>query len=162
MTGRRALLGLLVALCLGFPSPDARASHYRLPASGIFTGAETKALSAQGVKTTKKLLDRAAKAAPRRKLASASGISFGRLTELAALCDLLRVEGLGPSIARLLQASGVRHSGALRHQKASGLLKKMAAANAKHGIMEVLPKVETLAVWIREAARLPKRLEGVR
>jgi hypothetical protein len=162
MTARRSLVGLLALLCFAFASPDATASHYRLPASGLFTGAETKALSAEGIKTTKKLLERAAKAAPRRKLASASGISFGRLTELAALCDLLRVEGVGPSIARLLQASGVRHSGALRHQKAPGLLKKMTAANAKHGIMEVLPSVETLASWIRQAARLPKRLEGVR
>ena len=48
------------------------------------------------------------------------------------------------------------------HQKAAGLLKRMRAANAKHGIMEVMPSPETLGAWIKQAARLPKLLEGVR
>jgi len=149
-------LGLLTV------SLRATASHYRFPAAGLVTAAETKALAKHQINTTKKLLDGTAKVEARRKLASASGISFGRLTELAATCDLLRVAGIGPSVARLLQASGVRHSGALRHQKAAGLLKRMRAANAKHGIMEVMPSPETLGAWIKQAARLPKLLEGVR
>jgi hypothetical protein len=138
------------------------ASHYRLPASGIATKAETAALAKQDVRTTQTLLKVAAKSKARRALGQTTGISYERLTELVSLCDLLRVDGIGPSIARLLRVSDVADSGVLRKQSAGSLLSRMRSANATHGIMEVLPSEPTLASWIKRASGLPKLLEGKR
>ena len=76
------------------------------------------------------------------------------------MCDLLRVDGIGPSIARLLTVSDVADLSVLRRQGAGSLLGRIRTANAKHGIMEVLPSEQTLASWIKSAASLPRLLEG--
>lgn len=138
------------------------ASHYRLPASGIANKSETAALAKEGVRTTEALLKAAAKSKARRALGQKTGISYERLTELASLCDLLRVDGIGPSIARLMRLSDVADSGVLKRQSAGTLLTRMRSANASHGIMEVLPSEPTLASWIKRASGLPKLLEGKR
>lgn len=160
--GTRLLLGLSLLCLLCLLSQAALASHYRLPASGIATKAETGSLAKQDIRTTQALLKATAKSEVRRTLGKVTGISFERLTELASLCDLLRVDGLGPSIARLMRLSDVADSGVLRRQSANSLLARMRAANATHGIMEVLPSELTLASWIKSAAGLPKLLEGKR
>lgn len=165
MMHRRALAGAMTCLVVGgwlLAGDAARASHYRLPAAGLVTKAETKSLSSAGVGTTKALLDGTAKVRSRRRLAKKTRISYARLTELATQCDLLRVAGLGPTMVRLLQASGIRHSGTLRQARASGLRGKMAAANQVHKIADVLPAVESIQAWINSARGLRKLLEGVR
>ena len=138
------------------------ASHYRLPAGGLATKDETRALASQKISTTKQLLKSGAKAKARRALAKSTGISAQRLLELVSMCDLLRVDGVGPSIARLLTVSGVTDLSVLRRQGAGSLLGRMRTANAKHGIMEVLPSEQTLAAWIKGASSLPRLLEGKR
>ena len=113
-------LGLLCLLCQG-----ASASHYRLPAGGLATKAETSALAVEKVKTTKQLLHAAAKAKARRALAKATGIPANRLLEMVSLCDLLRVDGIGPSVARLLRASAVPWS----RVAASALARSLATSS---------------------------------
>ncbi len=150
-------------LSLGLlPASTASASHYRLAVSGLLSGAEIKALTAHEVRTTRALFDRAAPIAGRRGLARKSGISFARLTELATQCDLLRIEGVGPSVVRLLQAAGVRHAADLRAAGPSALHQKLVATNNTHKLMEVVPDARNLAGWISQAKSLPKVLEGVR
>ena len=152
-------LALSVALiCL--LTEAALASHYRLPAGGLATKEETRALATQKIATTKQLLMSGAKAKARRALAKSTGISAQRLLELVSMCDLLRVDGIGPSIARLLTVSDVADLSVLRRQGAGSLLGRIRTANAKHGIMEVLPSEQTLASWIKSAASLPRLLEG--
>lgn len=149
-------LGLLLV------SPPALASHYRLSAIDLVTDPEREALEKSEVDTTVALFDRAAKTSSRQDLAKRSGLSFARLTELATQCDLLRIKGVGPSIVRLLQAGGIRHAADLRRQSPGPLHARLAATNATHGILEVIPDELTLADWIEQARGLPKVLEGVR
>lgn len=151
---------LLAALvCSGL---EAHASHYRLGSSGLLTGAELDALAPQEVHTTLELFRRSAALADRRILARKSGISFARLTELATQCDLLRIEGVGPSVVRLLQAAGVRHAADLRRARPKVLHAKLVATNNTHRVMEVVPDERNLSGWIAQAKGLPKVLEGVR
>jgi predicted flap endonuclease-1-like 5' DNA nuclease len=152
---------LLLLLALAF-APSAWASHYRLSATGLTDDAETKALAAQELHTTVQLLERTAAVKDRRALGQASGVSFARLTELATQCDLLRVNGVGPSVVRLLQAAGVHHVLQLKAAKADALHAKLEATNQAHKIMDVLPPKELLQSWIDQAQRLPKKLEGVK
>lgn len=158
---RHASLGLALGLVMLF-AQVAGASHYRLPASGITTKEEARQLASQKITTTKKLLKAAAKKRDRRTLAKSTGIAGKRLFELVSLCDLLRVDGIGPSVARLLTLSGAPDLSALKRQGSGSLLSQMKAANAKHGIMEVLPSQETLGAWIKSASGMPKLIEGKR
>ncbi len=152
---------LLGALALAV-APPARASHYRLATSGIVSRAELTALQAAGVQTTADLLERTAPRRARVRLARATKLSAARLTELATQCDLLRVRGVGPTMMRLLQASGVRHTGLLSKATAASLRAKMGAANKLYRLTEVLPDEATVGDWIQQARALPRLLEGVR
>jgi len=155
-----ALLGL--ALGLTAAPQAARASHYRLATSGLVSRVELTALEGAGVKTTADLLERTAPRRARRRLVRVTKLSSARLTELATQCDLLRVRGVGPTMVRLLQASGVRHTGLLSKTTAAALRAKMAAANKLYRVTEVLPDEATVGDWIAQARALPRLLEGVR
>lgn len=143
-------------------APPVWASHYRLSTSGLVSRAELTALEGAGVKTTADLLERTAPRRARARLTRATGLSLARLTELGTQCDLLRVRGVGPTMVRLLQASGVRHTGLLSKSTAAALRVKMAAANKLHRLTEVLPDEATVGDWIAQAQALPRLLEGVR
>ncbi|MGM0578275.1 MAG: DUF4332 domain-containing protein [Myxococcota bacterium] len=156
-----ALTAIVGALCVLAPD-EAAASHYRLPAAGLVTEAEHEALREADVDTTLALFEAAAKAEARRDLSRRTGLSYARMTELATQCDLLRVRGVGPTMVRLLQAAGVRHTTDLRKASPATLHERIIAANEAHGITEVLPGEDSLGDWIEQARGLPKVLEGVR
>lgn len=161
MTCARPLaLALFVGVCVW--ASAAAASHYRLPAGGLVSESEERSLAEHSVDTTEALLAGTASLKARRALSKATGLSYARLTELATQCDLLRIRGVGPSVVRLLQAAGTRHTAALRQARADALAEKLKSANAVHGIMEVLPDTASLSDWITQARELPKVLEGVR
>ncbi|MEZ4269166.1 MAG: DUF4332 domain-containing protein [Myxococcota bacterium] len=151
---------MLVALAAWVPA--AEASHYRLPAGGLVSESEERSLVENSVDSTEALLTHTASLKARRALATATGLSYARLTELATQCDLLRIRGVGPSVVRLLQAAGTRHAAALRQARPEVLAAKIKAANSVHNIMEVLPDIASLTDWIAQARELPKVLEGVR
>lgn len=142
-------------------SPMASASHYRLPVDGLVTIDETEALKKAGIATTLDLLDAIAATAGRESVASKSGLTFARLTTLAAQVDLLRVNGLGPSMVRLLQAGGVRHARDLAKSAPGELRARLEAANGVHRIAPVLPSEGILEDWIRQAGGLKPIVEGL-
>jgi len=162
--GARATLSAVALLLLVFGGAvsggAAQASHYRLPADGFVSDEELEALAKAGVHTTLDLLQRAAKVTDREALARKTGLPLTRLTTLACQVDLLRVKGLGPSMVRLLQTAGIRHTRDLRATEPDGLLERLRAANSIHHIAPVLPRTEILAEWIGQAKRLEWLLEG--
>lgn len=157
--GVRALLVAVAALTVVATS-GAHASHYRLPADGLVTGEEHAALKRARVQTTLDLLRRAARVGDREDLARESGLPLARLTTLVCQADLLRVKGLGPSMVRLLQTAGIRHTRDLKATEPDGLLERLRAANSIHNIAPVLPQREILEDWIDQAKKLDWMLEG--
>ncbi|TNF27150.1 MAG: DUF4332 domain-containing protein [Deltaproteobacteria bacterium] len=156
--GARALLSVVSLLVLA--GGTAWASHYRLPADGLVSEEEHAALGKAEVHTTLDLLNRAAKVSDREALARQTGLPLARLTTLACQADLLRVKGLGPSMVRLLQTAGIRHTRDLRATEPDGLLDRLRAANGIHHIAPVLPRTEVLAEWIEQAKGFEWLLEG--
>ncbi|PKN56071.1 MAG: hypothetical protein CVU56_17985 [Deltaproteobacteria bacterium HGW-Deltaproteobacteria-14] len=157
--GARALL-VAVATLTVVATSGAHASHYRLPADGLVTGEEHAALKRVKVLTTLDLLRRAARVSDRESLARDSGLPLARLTTLACQADLLRIKGLGPSMVRLLQTAGIRHTRDLGATEPDGLLERLRAANSIHNIAPVLPQRAILEDWIDQAKRLDWTLEG--
>lgn len=153
------VLGGLALLMLAVG--PAEASHYRLPADGLVTAKEHRMLEANGLSTTDKVLEYAATTSGRKKLSRYSKIPVPRIVEIVTQCDLLRVDGVGPSMARVLQAAGVRDTGPLSEADAKGLRKAMAKANRTGKLTKVLPDVKTIASWITQAKRMPRLLKGL-
>jgi predicted flap endonuclease-1-like 5' DNA nuclease len=158
----KLISALALSLVVGSATVStAHASHYRLPVDSLINEADTEGLKKAGIETTLALLDAIATVAGREKIASRSGLTFARLTVLAAQVDLLRVNGLGPSMVRLLQAGGVRHARDLAAATPAELHKRIEAANTVHRIAPVLPSEGILADWIKQAQGLKAIVEGL-
>jgi predicted flap endonuclease-1-like 5' DNA nuclease len=147
------LLGLLVfsAPCL--------ASHYPLDETGLFSPEEMKAFTAAGFPDTESLGKALLDPTGRKAVATTTALSDKRLTELAEICDLLRIRGVGPKMASLLRLSGVFDSSDLGKAKAPQLYEAMKKANAIHGTSEVVPEADVLEGWIKDAHSNPSKLK---
>lgn len=156
----RAACLAFAMLGVGLVAPTAGASHYRLPVEGMVSADEARLFARHGVHTTEDLLRRTAGLATREALARETGVSLPRLTTLACQSDLLRVGGLGPSMVKLLQSGGVRHTRDLKNAAPAELLGRLRAANAIHNIAPVLPAEGVIEDWIAQAKALEWILEG--
>ena len=132
----------------------ALASHYPLEAVPFIAAKDKKLLKQQKILDTKQLLNALLTSKVRKKMARQTGIDKEVLKGYAHLCDLLRVRGVGPKMARLIILAGVTGIKELRKQKAADLLAGMKEANKAHTISEILPQVETIQDWIGQAAEL--------
>ena len=165
MTWRRILTcaAMAAALALGWGSPEASASHYRIsPGFELVTKAERATLAKAGVTTTAQLLKATAKRSARKAFAKKTGLALKRLAELARQCDLLRVKGLGPSGVRLLQAAKLPDVAALKGASAKALHAKLETLKATLNLPHVVPTSAELSSWITQAKALPRILEGAR
>ena len=147
-----ALFGGLVLLPL-----VASASHYPLNAIDIASSEETYALYKAGVTDTKTLLEGAGKAPLRAALAKKTKLTTERLKALAAMCDLLQIKGVGPTVARLLLRCKIPTLAALKAKSqadAAALSACMARVNKESPLTELTPSIEFLENWIRAAKDL--------
>jgi hypothetical protein len=69
--------------------------------------------------------------------------------------DLLRIPGVDPQAAELLEVGGVSSPAELAGKTAAALYAALAALNAERNIAPDVPAEETLAGWIGAAATLP-------
>jgi len=156
---RAAAVAVAALLCTGV----AEASNYRLADAEITSVAETRALAAEGIADTATLFQRAHTRELRKGLAARAKLDAGRLEVLAVLCDVLRVDGIGPTMARALGRVGVSTVAALRTEDAERLQARLEADARKQAGPNAdpmpVPPVELLAKWIASAAALPLRLE---
>ncbi len=149
---RRLVTTLTLSLLLLLASLPARASDY--PLFNIMDDKSARKLEAQKIATTSDLL-RAASTPPRRKaLAKKTGLSRGKITRWARLCDLMRVKGVGLRMARLLTAADVRTIRDLRKEQPLALAKRVEAANKKDEKTKTPPTAEQLFNWITQAKKL--------
>ncbi len=147
------LVGLMVLLAGVAP---VWAGHYELADCPEITTAEENArLVRQGIETTEQLLEAVAARKDRNRLARKTGISKKRLLWMAEFCDLLRIEGVGPIMARLLQATGIATVVALAREQPELLITRVSETNRKYGITDPPPTVEHMKSWIAHARTLP-------
>jgi hypothetical protein len=139
----------LLAMAL---SGAALASHYPLNAIDLTTSKENFALYKAGVTDTEQLLARAAKASDREALSREVGLTVERLTELAQLCDLMSMKGVGMKVARLMHACAITSLSALKTADPVALHACMRRENLKRAISDLVPGPEFLKEWI-EATR---------
>jgi len=147
---------LIVAAALVLAAPAARASNYALEEiPQAIPAAEAGKLKSAGVPTTFALLEKAGDAKARKALARDTKIPEKTLEAWAMMADLLRVKGIGPDVARLLTAAGVKTVAQLKTADAAKLNDEIGKVNSKQHLSENPPSLEHLQAWIAQAGSLP-------
>ncbi len=150
--------GWVVALALA--ATPAHAAHYMVAdVADVIPEEHHAALARAGVANTAVLYERLVTRAGRASLAAATGIAVARLDEWAAFLDLMQLDGVGPTMVRVLNAAGVPNLAVFQTADASILLPKMRAANVGNRLSQVLPPVDVVKAWIDAARRVKVRLE---
>ena len=112
-------------------------------------------LAAVGVATTDDLLERGGTTAGRDKLSGETGISTRLLLEWVNHADLMRLDGVGPEYADLLEAAGVDSCAELAQRNAANLAMTFQELDAaRPNTVRQVPSEETVAGWIAQAGRL--------
>ena len=116
-------------------------------------------LQAAGVKTTEDLLEKCAAKKGRVELAEATGISEKLILKWTNHADLIRIHGVGPQFAELLEAAGVDTVKELKHRVPANLQAKMEEVNAQKNLVNRVPSEKELTKMIAEAKELPAAVE---
>ncbi len=134
----------------------AHASNYALEdIPQTVPAADAQKLKTAGVPTTFALLEKGGSAAARKGLAKQTKIAEKTLEAWVQLADLLRVRGIGPDVARLLTAAGIRTVDQLKKADAAKLNDEIGKVNSKQHLSENPPSLEHLQAWIKQAESLP-------
>jgi predicted flap endonuclease-1-like 5' DNA nuclease len=111
-----------------------------------------------GIRTTEKLLETAKSLKGRQMLAEKTEIDQKQLLCVANLLDRMRIKGVGPEYAELLEAAGVKTLRELRYRNPARLAEAMAKANLERKLVRVLPSQHTVEGWIDQAKKLPVKI----
>ncbi len=139
----------LAALILA--ASPARAGHYDLSSIDIVDEATIAALLPLKVATTQDLWEATRTPAKVAALARKVKLAPAALRDLHDLCDLLWVDGIGPKVARVLTAAGIRNLVALARQEQVALADLIRDTNRKMEILGKLPDPDTTRSWIEQA-----------
>jgi hypothetical protein len=116
-------------------------------------------LKAAGIRSTTKLLERAATPKLRKELASSTNIPMRLILDWANIADLTRVRGVALDYAELLFAAGVNTVRDLGRRNAATLVVRMKKINGNKSRVEILPSENRVTRWIEAAKALPQGME---
>ncbi len=149
--GKLVVLPILISL-VGV----AHASNYDLSEiPQAIPAPDAAKLKSVGVTTTFALLEKGGEAPARKTLAKQTRIAEKTLEAWIQMADLLRVKGIGPDVARLLAAAGVKTVSMLKSADATALNDEIGKVNSKQHLSENPPSKEHLEAWIKQAQTLP-------
>ncbi|MCC6536016.1 MAG: DUF4332 domain-containing protein [Bryobacterales bacterium] len=118
-------------------------------------------LRAAGIAWVRDLLDRGAGADGRAQIAAATGIKPDLVLTWVNAADLLRVDGVTPNWAELLEATGVDTVKELCNRVPANLLEAMTETNpAGPGgrFAATLPTLEEVESWVGQAKAMRPRV----
>lgn len=115
-------------------------------------------LLSAGIATTEDLLERCASARGRGHVSQEVDISPRLLLSWSNKADLMRLAGIGPQYADLLEAAGVDTVRELRNRNALNLATRMFEVNAKRRFARVSPPASVVARWIAAAREAEPRI----
>lgn len=150
-----AALALAAAILFGAAAPAAAGQYDLADVPELMDDAVRAKVEAAGIHTTAQLLEATATKKGRAELRRKVGQSAEIVDWWANFTDLLRVNGIGPKMAKLIQLAGVANIAALQKESPAVLLAKVTAANAKYRFTELLPQEGHLRDWIGQAQKLP-------
>ena len=115
-------------------------------------------LESADIRDTENLLEACRHRKGRKGVSAQTGISEKLLLEWSNMADLMRVSGIGPQNAELLEASGVDTIAELRHRNPVNLAIQMRRVNAKKRLCKTTPTADRLDVWISQAKNITSKI----
>jgi len=115
-------------------------------------------LNAAGIKTDADMLETAGSPKGRAELAAKTGISPALILKWAHHVDLMRISGVGPQYAELLEAAGVDTVKELAQRNAANLAAKLAEVNTQKKLSGTSPSASMVTDWIGEAKKLEPKI----
>ena len=114
-------------------------------------------LEAVGITTTDDLIMAAASSAGREKVAAAADLTTTQLLKWVNHVDLMRVDGVGPEYADLLEAAGVDSPAELAQRNAANLAQTFQEIDAaRPNWVRRVPSQATVETWIASAKTMEK------
>jgi hypothetical protein len=157
MTARLAhALVAAAVLLVAAPAPRALASHYPLDqVRALIPRDDARKLRRAGVRTTADFLVWGRTAEGRSLLAGRAHLPVEQVTSWVLLADLLQVRGIGPDVARLLTAVGVRSLADLQHADADATAAAILELNKRTRMSPNPPGAASIRYWVDLARSLP-------
>ena len=112
-------------------------------------------LSVAKITTTNDLLKHCCDAKGRATVSAQTGVGEPQLLKWANMADLMRISGIGPEFAELLEAAGVDTVKELATRNSENLAAKMGEINEQKKLTRALPAVTVVAKWV-DAAKTTK------
>jgi predicted flap endonuclease-1-like 5' DNA nuclease len=116
-------------------------------------------LEAIDVRTPEALLELGATRKGRRTLAERTGIREELILTWVNHADLMRIAGVGPQFAELLEAAGVDSPAELARRRADHLADALHDADAEKHLVGRVPSAATVQEWIEQARQLSRVVE---
>lgn len=107
-----------------------------------------------GIHTTDDLANAVADPRKLAAMVETTGIGETLLQKWASMARLMRVHGIGPQYAELLQATGIDTIEQLRDQSVDGLIRRMTEVNAVRNLTNALPKPTDVHRWMESVHTL--------
>ncbi|HOH75984.1 MAG TPA: DUF4332 domain-containing protein [Myxococcota bacterium] len=153
----RRHLAILVLACAGLVPVSASAGHYGVESIGLFDDQMIQKMVGLGLEDTSRLWSATTTPAKRREVARKLSVRPATVQEWHQFCDLLRVDGVGPKIARLMTHAGVRDLKSLAKQNPSALVPKLKAVRSKVPELGKFPDEGNLQDWVAQAVEMVRK-----
>jgi len=108
------------------------------------------------VASTDALLEKGATPEGRSALVEQTGIDAVRVLRWVNHADLMRVVGVGPEYAELLEAAGVDSVPELAQRNVENLVTGLAETNEARNLVRRVPSADEVTDWIEQAKALPR------
>lgn len=132
----------------------AAAGHYGIEATRLMDESLSAKVAAAGIVDTKQLWESTRTQSAQKKLARRLGVDVREVARWHNFCDLLRLDGVGPKIARLMTAAGIENLAGLAVQEPGKLLPRLKASRAAVPELGKFPDETNLGYWIHQADEL--------
>lgn len=151
-SGRRGLRAVVASVCFLLLVPAvASASHYDLGSIDLVDEPTVARMASLGIATTEDLWRAAAPGKPAATLARRLKVDAAQVRAWRAFTDLLRLDGVGPKVARVLTAAGLKDLKAVARQDAAALAERIVQVNREVEILGKTPETDTVRAWIAQA-----------
>jgi nucleotidyltransferase/DNA polymerase involved in DNA repair len=108
-------------------------------------------LAAADIKTTGGLLGQCCSRGGRKQMAEKTGVSEKLLLKWSNMADMMRISGIGPQYAEMLEAAGVDTVKELATRRGDNLTTKMKEVNEAKNLANATPAESVVTAWIDAA-----------
>lgn len=108
--------------------------------------------------STDDLLEKCSTSKGRKEVSEKTDISESMLLKWANHADMMRISGVGPQFAELLEASGVDTVKELRTRNADNLATALGQHNEQKKLAKTSPAATVVQGWIDQAKKMDPRI----